>query len=132
MLPHWQQNEPYIASPGGNGWVKTKEESYALKQTEMIFLEASMIMNGEGEKERWIMMKPAEIWGSLRLWESFIKWPKIWAIRRLVIQNAALVIFGVLSQPPQNIVISGDQVWQVVGERITTVEQLIDGLYVSL
>lgn len=50
MLPHWQQNGPYIGSPGGNGWVKTYEEYNALKQTGgMIFLEASMIMNGEGE-----------------------------------------------------------------------------------
>lgn len=49
----------------------------------------------------------------------------------MVKDNAALVIIGVLWQLPPNIVISGGQVWQVVGERISMVEQMIDngGLY---
>ena len=116
MLPHWQQNGPYIGSPGGNGWVKTKEEFNSLKETGgMFFLEAS------NDHEWWRRDESG-------LGEFMTK-PKLWAIRTLVIENAALVIIGVLSRLPQIIVISGGQVWQVVAERISMVEQMIDGVY---
>lgn len=79
------------------GWKQKRNPIPLNKQEECFF-------GGINDHEWWrrdesglgeFMTKPAEMWGSLGLGRWFIEWPKIWAIRTLVIENAALVIIGV-------------------------------------